>query len=392
MLTRIQQVTALATVLAASAIAAPATTTELERRDAGVITPKVMIVSMFGPEREPWIEPAQLYNNISFLGASPLFPEASCDRGLETCLVVTGEGEINAASTIMALTLSPKFDLRQTYFLIAGIAGISPAVGTLGSAVWARFVVQAGLTYELDSREMPSNWTDPVWAMGTKQPGELPNVSDLYGTEVIELNTNLLDRVFSLTKDLSLNDSSDAIEFRKQYDTAPANQPPSVVLGDAMCSDSYFSGSLTGTWERYLNMMTNGLGKYATTAQEDSATLEALVRADEAQLVDFSRVMLLRTGSDFDRAPANSTTDAYTAFYENQIAGGFDPAIENLQIVGNVVRLDIIANWEATYSQGIAPQTTENGSYYGDDLATLRPNGTAQARYRARRSFSIHDE
>jgi hypothetical protein len=30
---------------------------------------------------------------------------------------------------------------------------------------------------------------------------------------------------------------------------------------------------------------------------------------------------------------------------------------------------------------------TRWNSYYGDDLATLRPNGTAQARSRFRRSF-----
>ncbi|GAA5947398.1 hypothetical protein JCM3765_001658 [Sporobolomyces pararoseus] len=372
--------------LLSSVFAAPP---DLVERDAGVVTPKVMIVTTFTPEREIFIEPSQLYNNISFLGASPLFPNVACDRGLDRCIVTTGEGIINAASTIMALTLSPKFDLRQTYFLLAGIAGISPEAGTLGSAAWARFVVQAGLAYELDARQIPSNWTDPAdsfWAFGTDRPGEMPDVSDLYGTEVFELNTNLLDRVYNLTKDLQLNDSTEAINYRQQFPSAPANQPPTVVLGDAMCSDTYFYAALTGTWERYMNMMTMGQGKYATSASEDSASLESLVRADEAGLIDYSRVMVLRTGSDFDRPP-NSTTDAYDAFYENQAAGGFDPATQNLQAVGKVVIEDIIASWDSVYSQGITPQGTENGSFYGDDLATLRPNGVAQARSRFRRSF-----
>ncbi|GAA5878242.1 hypothetical protein JCM16303_002697 [Sporobolomyces ruberrimus] len=383
--------TTLRTLLSASVLpsilAAPASPTDPADSSTGsVITPKVMIVTTFTPERNVWIEPTQLYNNISFLGASPLFPDVACDRGLERCLVTTGEGEINAASTMMALTLSPKFDLRQTYFLLAGIAGISPEAGTLGSAAWARFVVQAGVGYELDAREMPSNWTDGYWAYGTKQPGELPDISELYGTEVFELNTNLLEQVYNLTKDVALNDSFEAMDYRQQYPSAPANQPPTVVLGDAMCSDTYFSSSLTGTWERYLKMMTLDQGKYATTASEDSATLESLVRADEAGLVDYSRIMVLRTGSDFDRPP-NMTTSAYDAFYENQAAGGFDPATLNLQVVGSVVVEAIVNDWETTYSQGIAPQSAENGSFYGDDLATLRPNGTAQARFRFRRSF-----
>ncbi|GAA6011541.1 hypothetical protein JCM11491_004682 [Sporobolomyces phaffii] len=377
----------LSTSILATALGAP--TNDLVERDSGVITPKVMIVASFTPEREAFIAPNQLYNNVTFIGASPMFPWVSCDRGLDRCLVTTGEGQINAASTIMALTLSPKFDLRETYFLVAGIAGISPDVGTLGSAAWARFVVQAGLAYELDARDLPSNWTDSYWALGTTEPGQLPDVSELYGTEVFELNSNLRDRVYNLTKDVQLNDTAEAIAYRQQYPAAPANAPPVVTLGDAMSSDTYFSSlSLTETWERYVTMMTMGQGTYATTNSEDSGTLEALVRADEGGLVDYSRVMVLRTGSDFDRPP-NSTADAYNAFYESQAAGGFDSAVQNLQVVGSVVIEDIITSWDAVYQQGIAPQSKENGSYYGDDLATLRPNGTAQARSRFRRSFTV---
>ena len=60
-----------------------------------------------------------------------------------------------------------------------------------------------------------------------------------------------------------------------------------------MCSDTYYYAALTGTWERYMKMMTMDQGKYATSASEDSASLESLVRADEAGLVDYSRVMVV---------------------------------------------------------------------------------------------------
>ena len=39
------------------------------------------------------------------------------------------------------------------------------------------------------------------------------------------------------------------------------------------------------------------------TAQEDNATFEAMLRAHKAGLMDFSRVILMRTASDFDRPP-----------------------------------------------------------------------------------------
>lgn len=179
---------------------------------------------------------------------------------------------------------------------------MNPHVGTLGSAVWARFSVQSGLAYELDARQMPSNWSTGYWPLGTAHPGLLPDPSDLYGTEVFELNTNLLARAVNLTSGLTLNDSSVAQHYRKRFDYAPANQPPSVTQGDAcvsafrldqrtrriltctprsLCSDAYWAGNLLAwTWGNYTSLMTKGEGKYATTAQEDNATLEAMVRGE----------------------------------------------------------------------------------------------------------------
>ncbi|GAA5938219.1 purine-nucleoside phosphorylase [Sporobolomyces koalae] len=375
----------IAAAVASSACAAPTLpAVGLVERSNAKVSPKVMIVSMFTPEREVWLQPLGLSNNVSFAGASPLFPHVACNDQYSTCIVTTGEAEINAASTIMALTLAPQFNLTETYFLIAGIGGIRPTEGTLGSAAWARFSVQSGLAYELDARQIPSNWSTGYWALGTKAPGQLPATTDLYGTEVFELNTNLLNRALNLTKDLTLNDSSVAQEFRKHFDYAPANQPPRVFQGDALCSDAYFAGTLlSDTWANYTKLMTKGQGTYALTAQEDNASLEAFMRASTSGLVDYSRILLLRTASDFDSAP-NSTYDALEAFQAEQ--GGFEPAIQNILIVGWPVVKDIEKNWTSVYQKGIAPPSPSlNGSYYGDDLGTLR-NGTAQAR-RARRSY-----
>jgi Purine nucleoside permease (NUP) len=138
--------------------------------------------------------------------------------------MTTGEGEINAAVSatvgglpqdslvgdmllfyfgkilsldgdggFQALTFSPLFDLRKTYFLIAGIAGINPHVSTIGAVTFGRFAVQLELEYEFDAREMPSNFSTGLWALGTTAPGLYP--TSIYGTEVFELNVNLRDKV-----------------------------------------------------------------------------------------------------------------------------------------------------------------------------------------------------
>jgi purine nucleoside permease len=66
--------------------------------------------------------------------------------------------EINAATSDTALMFSDLFDLKKTYFLSAGIAGVNPHYGTLGTVAFAQYAVQVGLQYQLDSREIPASF------------------------------------------------------------------------------------------------------------------------------------------------------------------------------------------------------------------------------------------
>lgn len=103
-----------------------------------------------------------------------MFPQVHCTENGDVCQVVTGESEINAATTISALTLSNVFDLTTTYMMVAGIAGVSPKVGTLGSVTFARFAIQVALAYEFDAREIPDNFTTGYIPLGATAPAEYP--------------------------------------------------------------------------------------------------------------------------------------------------------------------------------------------------------------------------
>ena len=81
---------------------------------------------------------------------------------------------IKAALPVSALTDSILFDLTKTNFMIAGIAGINPRIGTLSSVVLARFAVQVDLQYEFDTREIPSNWSTAYVPQGTTS-ADLPH-------------------------------------------------------------------------------------------------------------------------------------------------------------------------------------------------------------------------
>ena len=98
-------------------------------------------------------------HNTSVPLLSPLFPKVACNAEGEICIFTTGEAEINAAVSTTALLLSDRFDFKETYWYIAGIAGINPYQGTLGSVAVSRFAIQVALQQELDAREKPDNWT-----------------------------------------------------------------------------------------------------------------------------------------------------------------------------------------------------------------------------------------
>jgi len=192
--------------------------------------------------------------------------------------------------------------------------------------------------------------------------------SSIYGTEVFELNEALRDIALSFASAATLNDSTDAVAYRALYSPistyAAAAAPPSVIGCDVATSDVYYSGDLLSqAFENTTRIWTNGSGVYCTTAQEDNATLEAILRASVAKLTDYSRVIVMRTSSDFDRPPP-SISEIQNLLYVDQ--GGFVPAIENIYLAGIKVVEGILAGWDSTFAKGIpAP------NYVGDIFDTL---------------------
>lgn len=302
---------------------------------------KVMIISMFAPEGQVWLDHLGPWESIPVAGLSPDYPDVRCNKQ-EICVMTTGMGHANAAASTMALTFSRRFDLRRTYFMIAGIAGIDPIQGTLGSAAWAKYLVDFGIQWELDAREIPSGWKTGYLGINTTSPNQKPPLD--YKTEVFQLNGKLADAAYALSRNVVLTDSAQAQAARAKFSYAPANQPPTVIQCDTLAGDTWFSGTDIGQRARdWTKIMTDGKGTYCTTQQEDNATFEALTRAANAHRVDLSRVAVLRTGSDFDRPYAGQTSADNLLNYQAQ--GGFPLAISNLYAAGNPLVQEIATHW-----------------------------------------------
>ena len=303
---------------------------------------KVLIISMFAPEGKTWLDHLGPTQDIAVPGLSPDYPKVHCTPD-DVCLVTTGMGHSNAAATMAALVYSHKFDLRKTYFLVAGIAGIDPAQGTLGSVAWARYLVDFGTQWEIDARESPSTWKSGFLGINTKSENEKPVLE--YRTEVFQLNEALLQKAFALSRGAALTDSSASQAYRAKYSYAPANQPPSVIQCDTLAGDTWFSGNGIGQRARdWTKLVTDGKGVYCTTQQEDNATFEVIKRAAAAGLADTSRVAVVRSGSDFDRPPEGGSSVDNLLNYQEQ--GAFGIAVDNLYRAGWPVVSAIVKDWK----------------------------------------------
>lgn len=332
------------------------------------IAPKVVVMSLFEPEMAAWHQHLNFTHNVTVPGLSPLFPHVFCVDDYSICNVVTGEGEINAAVTVTALTFSPKFDLSKTYVLVAGIGGVNPHKTTLAGVTLARYAVSVGMQSELDYRSVAShNWSTGWFAYGTEAPGQYP--TKFYGTEVFEFNEALRDRVYDLAQKATLADVASAQDFRKLYPYAPANQPPSVVKCDAATSDGYYTGFLLAdAFGKVMNIWTNGTAEYCSTAQEDTAIAEAFVRAAKLGLVDYNRFVLMRSASDFDREPPSMDPVEY--FTKSSRGHAFSTAVTNLYHAGWPFVNDVVKNWEKLYENN----TFTPKNYVGDVFGTLGGN------------------
>ena len=310
---------------------------------------RVMVINAFGFEAAPWLVALGATREIRVPGLPAEAPAVHCNADA-VCQVTTGMGHANAAASMMAVVFSSRFDLQQTYFLIAGIAGIDPARGTIGSVAWARYAVDAGIAHQIDVREAPRGWKSGYFGVLTDGPGQKPRFD--YHTEVFRLDESLLQAALRLSATAALEDRDDVRDYRRKYPRAPANARPAVIQCDTASGDTWWGGARLGEQvSRWTRLLTDGQGTYCTTQQEDNATLNALTRAAATGLVDLRRVAILRSGSDFDRPyPRQSVYQSMLA--QRALTGAGTIAVDNLVHAGMPLVQAILSQWPA-WSVGV---------------------------------------
>ncbi|WKN30412.1 purine nucleoside permease [Porifericola rhodea] len=316
---------------------------------------KVVVLAMFElgeatgdrpGEFQYWAERLPLDSVISFPQG---YRDLRYNADKQVLGMVTGIGTARAAASVMALGLDERFDFSNTYWLVAGIAGVDPQDASVGSAAWAEWVIDGDLSHEIDAREIPDDWQTGYVPLRSATPYEQPLPEDNEGA-AFQLNPSLVEWAYQLTKDTPLDDNENITNFRALYKGHPnAQRPPFVLKGDQLAAMTYWHGKLMNQWANdWTDYWTQGEGNFVTSAMEDTGTLTSLSFLSKANKVDLDRVMVLRTASNYTMqyegiSAAESLSGeklkgkGYTAFL---------PSLEAAYKVGSQVVNEISDNWD----------------------------------------------
>jgi purine nucleoside permease len=317
---------------------------------------KVVVVTMFEVGADTGDQPGELQywverDYLDRVYEMPAAYHAVRMNGEGEMAVLTGQGTAHAAATIMAVGLDPRFDFSHAYWIIAGIAGGSPDRISLGSAAWARWVVDGDLGYEIDAREIPPEWTTGYLPLRRTKPFEMP-AEPLEG-QVYTLNASLAEWAFERSRATPLDDSDKLKESRSHFDGQAAQRAPFVTLGDEISASTYWHGKLMDAWAaQWVQYFTGGKGVFATAAMEDTGTLQSLTYLARAGRVDMNRVMVLRTVSNYDRQPRGLSAAESLAQQRVGAYAAYLPSLEAAYRVGHAVVNELLTHW-AQYERAI---------------------------------------
>lgn len=254
---------------------------------------------------------------------------------------------------LMALLLDPRFDFTRTYWLFTGISGVDPQVASVGSAAWARWVVQGDTLREFDDREVPPGWPYGLFAIGANGPNKLPAATEDFAgftdtgklAMAAKLNQGLAQWAFNRTRNVAIPDSPALQAARARWTGYPnAQRPPFVLMGETLGALRYWHGPGRTQWARdWVKLWTDGKGRFAMTNMESQTLAGTMLIADKQGLVDFNRVLVLRTASNPSMPPPGvSAVDSVA-----DEGAGQGAAFEANYRVGAPIVHELLDHWSA---------------------------------------------
>jgi purine nucleoside permease len=101
-------------------------------------------------------------------------------------------------------------------------------------------------------------------------------------------------------------------------------RPPFVLQGDALGTVRFWHGARRTQWAQdWVKLWTDGAGTFTMTDCEDQGILDVLDAHAASGKIDRRRVLVLRTGSNYSRAPLGQTSLPHV-FHEEASRPSFD--------------------------------------------------------------------
>jgi purine nucleoside permease len=254
--------------------------------------------------------------------------------------------------------LDPRFDFSKTYWLFTGISGADPEVASVGSAAWARWVVNGDELREIDDREIPAGWPYGLFAIGALKPNTLPTDANGFGSVesadelgmAYPLNRGLAQWAFNMTKDVVIPDTPELAKQRALWKGFPnAQRPPFVLLGETLGSVRYWHGARRTQWARdWVKLWTRGEGTFVMTNMESQTAAQTMASFTKLHFVDLQRVMVLRTASNPSGPPPGADTLSTIGDETPGQAAGYEA---NYRVGAPVVH-ELLKNWP-TYEAAV---------------------------------------
>ena len=270
---------------------------------AAPLTVRVVLVTTFTNEFSGWIPAVPLRDSLEFpAGLAPGQPPLRVNRTLGVVGVMTGMGPFRTASTLMALGNDARFDLRAAYVLVAGIAGVDPQYGSIGSVFLPSTLIGLGQDYYLDGIGHIANGREDT---DTSPPYPTADVARRRQHLHI-LDAQLVSWAYSLAASVVLPDDDAYRVARANYSEPAAQQPPRVVGGAcaSVTGETFWAGRQSTEWARnWTRYWSAGQATLAVTDEEDLALAEALSALGRAGLANASRLVVMRSASDYAYEP-----------------------------------------------------------------------------------------
>ncbi|AEI37209.1 purine-nucleoside phosphorylase [Zymomonas mobilis] len=259
--------------------------------------------------------------------------------------VNTGIGTGQAATSVIALGLDPRFDFSHAYWLVAAIAGVNPNTGSVGSAAWIGDVIDSDFGYMVDPREIPSNWTTGWLPWDRQKPYQQPLPDTAHN--LFPLNKKLQNWAYQLTQKTTLPDTLTLQKIRALYPRYKAAlHPPEILKGDEATGQTFWHGAIANNHiEKWVAYWTGGKGIFVMSGMEDSGILRAISVLGTQGRADPNRVMILRTASNYTLPPLGENA-VFSLVHEEDSLSAMQSALNAAFTVGNKVVNELSQHWE----------------------------------------------